>query len=344
MSADSVAILGVPIHVVDFDGALDRVDDLVAAGRITGNAAQVVTVNTDFLVSGAGDPSVHSILQNADLAFADGMPVVWASKILGEPLPTRVAGADFVPALAARSADRGYRIMFFGGAADTAAQAAKLLSERHDGLVISSATGPVGEDGLASDELIHQISDFAPDIVCVGLGHPKQEHFIRRHCVALGVPVSIGVGATFEFVCGGVDRAPAWMQRFGLEWFHRMVRDPRRLVRRYGKDALVFFPRLMRQKLITAAPRPRLHPALDLPANARLIDLTSVRKLSSPDVVALSSVATRCRAVGRHPSIAGANQKVRRQLDQLQLSSLFINEAVPAAEASESPKPKASAL
>ncbi|MEM8704899.1 MAG: WecB/TagA/CpsF family glycosyltransferase, partial [Actinomycetota bacterium] len=198
----SVPILGVPIHHVTFDEAVARIVELAHAGRADGRARQVVTVNTDFLVSGHRDPEVHEILQRADLAVADGMPVVWAAKWLGGPLPERVAGADLVPALAATMAGTGQRLMFFGGAGDSAADAAAILRDRHPGLEIESATGMVEADGSAPSAVIDQVRDFAPDMLCVGLGHPKQEWFIRRYADELGIPVSMGTGATFEFICG----------------------------------------------------------------------------------------------------------------------------------------------
>lgn len=310
----SVAILGVPIHHVTFDQAVDRILELADEGRADGRPRQVVTVNTDFLVSGHRNPHVHDILQHADLAVADGMPVVWAASWLGGPLPERVAGADLVPAMAERAAASGHKIMFFGGAGDSAAEAAALLRERHPGLQIESATGMVEADGSAPSALLDQLRDFAPDMLCVGLGHPKQEHFIQRHAAALEIPVSMGTGATFEFICGSRARAPKWMQRSGLEWLHRLVTDFKRLSRRYLHDARVFFPAVRTQRSLAARGAATIGPDLDL---------TGRDQLSAEDVVVVSSAITTARAENVHAEVIGMTTSVRRQLDDLKLLPLL---------------------
>lgn len=324
---DSVPILGVPIHNVDMAGAIDRVGELVEESRRSGRTHQVVTVNTDFLVRAHRDPEVHRILRSADLAIADGMPVVWASKLLGAELPERVAGADLVPALAERSATSGHRVMFFGGAEDSAAQAAALLTERFPGADVVSATGMVAADGACDDDLLDEIRAAAPDVLCVGLGHPKQERFIVRHAAALGVPVSMGTGATFEFLCGDTSRAPEWMQRVGLEWLHRMVNDPGRLVRRYATDARVFGPALRRQ-LQTLGVRSSAGDASSIPApdpDAALdeIDLADVATLTALDATRLSSQVTLARRRGIVLRLDNAAPVLVDQLDRLGMRGLF---------------------
>lgn len=326
-SFDSVPVLGVPIHNVDMAGAIARIGEFVSLSRRTGRTHQVVTVNTDFLVHAHRDAEVHSILQSADLAIADGMPVVWASKAMGAELPARVAGADLVPALAERSVDSGYRVMFFGGAEDSAAVAAGLLRDRFPGADIVSATGMVGADGSAEEEQLRHIRDAAPDILCVGLGHPKQERFIVRHAGALGVPVSMGTGATFEFLCGDTTRAPEWMQRSGLEWLHRMVNDPARLVRRYATDARVFGP-AFRSQLRTLGGRGSAtdhatvtKPDAQHPVEA--LDLAGIERISAPDATALCSHATLARRRGGTVRLTNVAPAVLTQLDRLRMRALF---------------------
>lgn len=324
---DSVPILGVPIHNVDMERAVERVAEFVETSRRTGRTHQVVTVNTDFLVHAHRDPDVHAILQQADLAIADGMPVVWASKAMGAELPGRVAGADLVPALAEAGARAGHRIMFFGGAGDTAAQAAATLREQHPGVEIVTATGVVSADGEADDAQLRQIRDASPDILCVGLGHPKQERFIVRHAGALGVPVAMGTGATFEFLCGDTTRAPGWMQRVGLEWLHRMVKDPARLVRRYATDARVFGPALAAQLRTLGGRSSKSEPpsiaAPDAAADGHELDLSGIDRISPADATLLCSHATLARRRGHTVRLSNVTPAVVAQLDRLRMRALF---------------------
>lgn len=326
-SFDSVPILGVPIHNVDMTGAVDRIVELVDASRRTGHTHQVVTVNTDFLVRAQRDDDVHEILQRADLAIADGMPVVWASKLMGAGLPARVAGADLVPALVARAARSDLRIMFFGGAGDSAAIAAERLRREYHGADIVSATGTVSPDGSTDESQLRQLREAAPDVLCVGLGHPKQERFIARHSAALGVPVSIGTGATFEFICGDTVRAPEWMQRAGLEWLHRMVKDPARLVRRYATDARVFAPALRAQmRNLGGRAGRRAAPRIPAPGGQvplESLDVTGIHRIGPADATHLSSHATLARRRGAVIELHGASLGLLAQLDRLQLRALF---------------------
>ncbi len=315
----SVPILGIPIHNVTFDEARERVAQMVEHSRDSGASHQIATVNTDFLVNATDDAELHRILRNADLCFADGMPVVWASKLLGHRLPERVAGADFVPALCAQAAAMRHRVMFFGGAHDAAAEAAELMRTVHPGLEIGTATALVDSDGTTAAGEISQIEAFAPDVLCVGLGNPKQEKFIDRYASNLGVPVSIGVGGTFEFLAGDVRRAPAVMQRTGFEWLYRMSRDPRRLARRYARDLAVFAPAIARQWRRT---RRSSHHMGSLASNDGIIDLSEVNRLDRATAVRLSSLTTIARRTGNHVQYVGISEGLGAQLADLQLDTL----------------------
>ena len=188
------------------------------------------------------------ILGRTDLSIADGMPLVWGSRWLGTPLRERVAGADLVPALVERAAAEGYRVYFFGAAPTVAASAAAVLRERYPGAEIVADAGPMFADPADMDPAaLVPIKAARPDICCIALGNPKQELWIDRFGADVGAPVVIGVGGTLDFVSGAKRRAPGWAQRFGLEWVHRAVTEPRRLIRRYARDLIVFAPRLARQ-------------------------------------------------------------------------------------------------
>jgi N-acetylglucosaminyldiphosphoundecaprenol N-acetyl-beta-D-mannosaminyltransferase len=232
-----LVILGVPIDNLTMGEAIARCDEFVAAGRATGRTHQIATVNADFVVNSLHDPELRRILQESDMATADGMPLVWASRLLGGPLPGRVTGADLVPALAARAADKGYSIYFLGAQAGVAAKAAELLQQRYPSLHVAGVFSPPPSSVLEMDRAVfEQVVAAKPDILLVAFGNPKQEKWIRMYAPELRVPVAIGVGGTLDMIVGVTKRAPAWMQRSGLEWLYRLAQEPRRLLKRYVHD------------------------------------------------------------------------------------------------------------
>jgi len=241
-------VLGVPVDDLTLDEAVARVVEMVDAFRRDGRPRQVATVNVDFLVNALAwrpnytrHPELLDILRRADTVTADGMPIVWASRLQGAPLKERVAGSDLVPRLAEEAARRGLSLYFLGGREGIGARAAEILTERHPGLRVAGIQSPYvhveGEELVFSDEedaaVVQEINRSGADILLVALGNPKQEIWFHRNRDRLKVPVSIGVGGTFEFIAGTVSRAPAWMQRTGLEWIYRIGQDPRRLWKRY---------------------------------------------------------------------------------------------------------------
>jgi N-acetylglucosaminyldiphosphoundecaprenol N-acetyl-beta-D-mannosaminyltransferase len=161
---------------------------------------------------------------------ADGMPLVWAARWLRTPLPERVTGVDLLPALCERAALRGHRVFFLGGAPGVAEEAATRLRQRFPGLQIVGMESPPYRE-LTSEERQQQqerIRAARPDLLFVAFGQPKGEFWIAEHCEALGVPVSVQIGASLDFVAGRVLRAPRWLQRLGLEWAYRLWRASRR--------------------------------------------------------------------------------------------------------------------
>jgi N-acetylglucosaminyldiphosphoundecaprenol N-acetyl-beta-D-mannosaminyltransferase len=244
------SILGVPVDDVTMDEAIDRISAMVEHGRATGRVHQIATVNVDFVCNAIGDDRLMRILGRTDLSIADGMPLVWGSRLLGTPLRERVTGADLVPALVERAATCGHRVYFFGGAPTVAASAAAVLRERYPGAEIVADAGPMFADPTDMDPAaLAPIKAARPDICCIALGNPKQEFWIDRFGADVGAPVIIGVGGTLDFVSGAKRRAPGWAQRGGVEWVHRAVTEPRRLIRRYARDLIVFGPRMARQIL-----------------------------------------------------------------------------------------------
>jgi exopolysaccharide biosynthesis WecB/TagA/CpsF family protein/anti-anti-sigma factor len=236
-SSAPIAILGVPFDNVTTLQAVENVEAMLASDR----PHFFVTPNVDFLVQARRDVELRRILLDAHLVLCDGMPLVWASHLLGNPLPERVAGADLVPLLVRLAAERNYRIFFLGGSAESAAQAVARLKAEHPQLSVAAYSPPF--DPLLEmdhDEIKRRIQQFRPHFLFVSFGCPKQEKWLAMHYQSLGVPVAAGVGGTIDFLAGHLKRAPIWMQRIGAEWIFRLLQEPRRLIRRYVEDLWVF--------------------------------------------------------------------------------------------------------
>ncbi|GAC1340613.1 MAG: hypothetical protein NVSMB23_11120 [Myxococcales bacterium] len=217
------------IDQVTFAEGIAAIEALVDA---RGGGA-VFTPNTDHLVNAEDDAPLREAYASADLTLVEGMPVVWASRLLGTPLPERISGADLTPVLLARAAERGNRVYLLGAPPGVAEKAAEVLRAR--GVVVAGTAAPlIGLDARPDEaQLVDQVRASRPDLVLVALGSPKQERFIHRSAARLAPAVCIGVGATLEFIAGTVRRAPRWMSRAGLEWLFRLGQEPRRLARRY---------------------------------------------------------------------------------------------------------------
>lgn len=242
----TVGILGTPIDAVDTAAALNRLEEFIQDGRFH----QIATANTDFLINAATDPELALILRQSDLVLPDGMPVVWASRLLGTPLPERVAGADLVPMLAATCAKRGYRVYMLGARPEVASRARAYLEARCPGLQIVGCVSPEPASLVEMDSapLLESIAQAQPHVLLVAFGNPKQEKWISMHREELSdVPVCIGVGGTFDFLAGELPRAPVWLQRCGMEWSYRLAQEPRRLWRRYVRDIAQFSRYWLRQ-------------------------------------------------------------------------------------------------
>jgi N-acetylglucosaminyldiphosphoundecaprenol N-acetyl-beta-D-mannosaminyltransferase len=223
-----VDILGVSVDAVNFAGLLDRIEAWVGRHRTFPRAEpcrQVCTVNPEFVIDAGTDPAFGAVLRRADLRVPDGVGILWAARMLGAPLPERVTGSDGIYRIAERAAQRGWRVFFLGAAPGVALHAAVRLRDLYPGLIIAGAYAgsPREEDWPAVAAWLHSTQT---DILFVAYGHPKQDFWIDRHRAALPVAVALGVGGAFDFVAGVAARAPAWMQRLGLEWLHRLIRQP----------------------------------------------------------------------------------------------------------------------
>jgi N-acetylglucosaminyldiphosphoundecaprenol N-acetyl-beta-D-mannosaminyltransferase len=233
-----IAILGVPFDNVTTAETLDLIGEMVASGQPHYGA----TANVDFLVQAVGDVELRRILFDAHLVLADGMPIVWASKFLGNPLPERVTGSGMIPQLLALAEQKGWKVFFLGGTEKSVAAAAEKTRAQHPKLQLVGVYSPPFKPLLEMDhaDILRRIREAKPDVLLVAFGCPKQEKWISMHYREAGVPFCVGVGATIDFLAGTFKRAPLWMQKSGTEWIFRMLREPGRLVARYTKDLWVF--------------------------------------------------------------------------------------------------------
>lgn len=256
--AKHVGILGLPIDNMTLDETVSRVFDLCNNYLLDERPRLVATVNVDFLVNlhsaknyRVRHPELMAILRQSDVITPDGMPLLWFSRLLGKPLQQRVTGADLVPKIAVEAARLKKSIFFLGGSGDVAKRAALTLQSRSPELHVAGFSSPyvhvegeyLADEPQRDDEVVEMINYANPDILLIAFGNPKQEIWYWRNRHRLKVPVSIGIGGTFNFVTGAISRAPNWMQKAGLEWLYRITQDPARLWRRYfyGLVKLMFF-------------------------------------------------------------------------------------------------------
>lgn len=227
------------IDTIGFEETVERILQLARSGA----AAMVVTPNSDHIVALETDLALRAAYDSATLVVPDGMPLVWASRLLRGPLKERVTGADLMPRLCAAAAVHGLRVFILGGRTGVPEEAARRLQLAHPGLVVAGTCSPpfgFERDSAENEAIVAAIRNSGADLVFVGLGAPKQELWMHRHLASFDKGVFLGCGAAVDFCAGTVRRAPPWMQAAGLEWLYRLTQDPSRLAKRYAKDLYLF--------------------------------------------------------------------------------------------------------
>lgn len=234
-----IELRGVAIHALTEAQAVEHILDQLDAGA----GGFVVTPNLDHLRRYGRDPAFRSLYEGASLVLADGMPVIWASRLQRTPLPERVPGSSVISTLSAGAARRSKSIFLLGGDEGTAEEAAGVLQARNPGLKVAGTYfPPMGfeNDPEQMQRLVEALQLARPDVVFVALGSPKQERLIAQIHGVLSQAWWLGIGISFSFLCGRVKRAPGWMQKLGLEWVHRLAQEPKRLFRRYLIEGVPF--------------------------------------------------------------------------------------------------------
>ena len=346
-----------PFDNVTAEEAVERIAEMIRSGR----PHYVATANVDFVVKALQDFELMRILMDAHMVLCDGMPLVWASRLLGNPLPERVAGSDLVPRLLARAEREKWRVYFLGTTPARLEQAAANVRTQHPGLRVAGAYSPPFQSLLEMDhaDILRRVETAKPDLLLVAFGCPKQEKWINMHYRKLGVPVSMGVGATLDFLAGAVRRAPQWVQRLGMEWFYRFLQEPGRLGPRYLADIWVFTRAFFRQwrrmrarrrmKAATEGVKPRLLVAasgaklVEAPAvldasigperagewkrlvfeNDVILDLSKTEYIDSTGIGVLIQVQRQARAADRLLVLLAPSPFVSRNLSMMRLDKFF---------------------
>jgi N-acetylglucosaminyldiphosphoundecaprenol N-acetyl-beta-D-mannosaminyltransferase len=231
MSRNRVRIGQLLVDSFTFDEALGKIAELVDRG----NGGAVFTPNVDHVVKAEKHVEFRRAYSRADLCLADGMPIVWASRLLGSPIPEKVSGSDLIVPLARLAAERGWRMFLLGGRPGIAAEAGDKLARELGVQVVGTDSPIVRPDGSTDhpEQILKRLRAARPALLLVALGAPKQELWIDRFAGELRPAVAVAVGGSLDFITGRIERAPAWMSRAGLEWLFRLAQEPRRMWRRY---------------------------------------------------------------------------------------------------------------
>jgi len=239
----TASLMGARFADVSESDAVGLVVDAAVAGR----GYWTITANLDHLRRYTQDPQARELMDSADMVVADGTPLIWASRLAGVPLSERIAGSNMIWSICEAASRRDASVFLLGGDLGVAQRAARVLVARYPALrIVGTSCPPLGfeRDENEMNRIERHLLESAPQIVFVGLGFPKQDLLIRRLRRSLPNASFTGVGISFSFIAGDVTRAPAWTHTLGLEWAHRLLKEPRRLLRRYVVQGMPFALRL----------------------------------------------------------------------------------------------------
>lgn len=243
VAPDRITLMGCQVDNLTLQETLEKVECFIASGL----PHQHVVVNVDKLVKASRDPGLQQIINDCALVNADGMPVVWASRLLGKPLKERVAGVDLFEALMARAGEKGWRVFLLGAREEIVGKVAELYTRKYPGLVLAGYRNGYWQGEQEEAAVAEQVGASRADLLFVAISSPKKEQFLGRYQDHMRVPFAMGVGGSFDVAIGKVKRAPRWMQRAGLEWFYRFLQEPRRMFRRYFIEDMAFFKLLIKE-------------------------------------------------------------------------------------------------
>lgn len=228
-------LLNTYVNNVDMAETIALIEQMI----LSNNKSYVVAVNVDVIMKIEHDLELKKVVDSADIVLVDGKPLIWISKLHGNPVTSKISGSDLVPLLCETAADRGYSIFIIGGKEGIAQKAKINLEHKHPRInIVGTYAPPFGfeKDEKELDKINTMITAVHPDILIVCFGCPKQEKWIYDNIMKYDAKVSVCAGATVDFLSGNVKRAPKWMSKYGLEWFYRFMQEPKRMFKRYFID------------------------------------------------------------------------------------------------------------
>ncbi|WP_409268071.1 WecB/TagA/CpsF family glycosyltransferase [Massilia sp. BHUDP2] len=233
---DRITLMGCQVDNLTMEETLGKVEGFIQSGL----PHQHVVVNVDKLVKASRDPELRQIINDCALVNVDGMPVVWASRLLGKPLKERVAGVDLFEALMRRAGEKGWRVFLLGAREEVVSKVAETYTRKYPRLVLAGYRNGYWKGEEEERAVAEQVRLSNADLLFVAISSPKKEQFLGKYQAHMRIPFAMGVGGTFDVAIGKVKRAPLWMQKSGLEWFYRFLQEPRRMFRRYFIEDMAF--------------------------------------------------------------------------------------------------------
>lgn len=224
-----VNILGCPFDAISFE----ETENLIRKAVKENLCIQLVPGSIDFVMKAKKDPIFRQELWRADIVFADGVPIVWAASLLGEPLKGRVSGTDIVWSCAQISSENECPVALIGGKFEITQAAMRNMKEKFPSAKLHALFTPFPLGPKENEDLVKEIRRVKAKIVLAALGAPRQERWVQGHLSACAANVGIGIGSAFDIISGDKKRAPKFMRDHGFEWLHRMLLEPRRLGKRY---------------------------------------------------------------------------------------------------------------
>lgn len=232
---------GVEVSRVNMSDTLKEVDTIINNRK----PSFVVAINPEKIMKATEDDKLRELLNSAAIQIPDGIGVVLASRLNGGKIKSRVTGIDLMNNVCKLASEKGYKIFMLGAKPGVAAKAAELLKEKYESINI---VGIIDGYFKSDEEVVQKVHEVKPDIIFVALGSPKQEYWITKNMDILNVPLLMGVGGSFDVICGNIKRAPQWMCNLGLEWFYRLIKEPWRAKRMLSLPVFLFKVVLERMK------------------------------------------------------------------------------------------------
>ncbi|PGW34034.1 glycosyltransferase [Bacillus cereus] len=225
---NTVKLFNCDVASLNLNETLEQIEQIIN----TKNYTQHVVINAGKVVLMQDNERLREIVQGCNFINADGQSIVWAAKLLGRPLPERVTGIDIMEELVKKSAEKGYRIFFFGAKEEVVTKTMEHYQTLYPSLQVAGyRNGYFKED--EEQEVVEQIRESKADVLFVAFSSPAKEYFLNKYGPNLNVPFCMGVGGSFDVIAGITERAPVWMQKSGLEWFYRFIQEPGRMWKRY---------------------------------------------------------------------------------------------------------------